>query len=158
MIAVSEGIHQELIFLLISVALGEGLIILYDIFRIFRQVIPHGVIWTAIEDVCYWVVCALLVFGMVFRTNDGLVRGFSIGGILLGMLFYNHFVSPFFVKYLSLFFRKIMVILKKGLKKIVQAVKETLSWEKIVWRADGEKKESRTEMERYGFPLLWQHF
>lgn len=22
----------------------------------------------------------------------------------------------------------------------------------------GEKKESRTEMERYGFPLLWQHF
>lgn len=36
MIAVSEGIHQELIFLLISVALGEGLIILYDIFRIFR--------------------------------------------------------------------------------------------------------------------------
>ena len=126
MIAVSEGIHQELIFLLISVALGEGLIILYDIFRIFRQVIPHGVIWTAIEDVCYWVVCALLVFGMVFRTNDGLVRGFSIGGILLGMLFYNHFVSPFFVKYLSLFFRKIMVILKKGLKKIVQAVKIVL--------------------------------
>ena len=61
MIAVSEGIHQELIFLLISVALGEGLIILYDIFRIFRQIIPHGVIWTAIEDVCYWVVCALLV-------------------------------------------------------------------------------------------------
>ena len=119
MIAVSEGIHQELIFLLISVALGEGLII-------FRQVIPHGVIWTAIEDVCYWVVCALLVFGMVFRTNDGLVRGFSIGGILLGMLFYNHFVSPFFVKYLSLFFRKIMVILKKGLKKIVQAVKIVL--------------------------------
>ena len=121
MIAVSEGIHQELIFLLISVALGEGLIILYDIFRIFRQVIPHGVIWTAIEEVC-----ALLVFGMVFRTNDGLVRGFSIGGILLGMLFYNHFVSPFFVKYLSLFFRKIMVILKKGLKKIVQAVKIVL--------------------------------
>ena len=115
MIAVSEGIHQELIFLLISVALGEGLIILYDIFRIFRQVIPHGVM-----------VCALLVFGMVFRTNDGLVRGFSIGGILLGMLFYNHFVSPFFVKYLSLFFRKIMVILKKGLKKIVQAVKIVL--------------------------------
>ena len=67
-----------------------------------------------------------MVFGMVFRTNDGLVRGFSIGGILLGMLFYNHFVSPFFVKYLSLFLRKIMVILKKGLKKIVQAVKIVL--------------------------------
>ena len=76
MIAVSEGIHQELIFLLISVALGEGLIILYDIFRIFRQVIPHGVIWTAIEDVCYWVVCALLVFGMMDWCGDFPLAGF----------------------------------------------------------------------------------
>ena len=108
MIAVSEGIHQELIFLLISVALGEGLIILYDIFRIFRQVIPHGVIWTAIEDVCYWVVCALLVFGMVFRTNDGLVRGFSIGGILLGMLFYN---QTLFLDYQVIQIREHLVVL-----------------------------------------------
>lgn len=113
MIAVSEGIHQELIFLLISVALGEGLIILYDIFRIFRQVIPHGVIWLSHRRCRYWVVCACWSLAWYFVTNDGLVRGFSIGGILLGMLFYNHFVSPFFVKYLSLFFRKIMVILKR---------------------------------------------
>lgn len=126
MIAISEGIHQELIFLLISLALGEGLIMLYDLLRILRKVISHGVIWVAVEDVCYWVICALLVFGMVFRTNDGLVRGFSVGGILMGMLFYNHFVSPFLVKYLSLFFRKIMVISKKGLKKAVQAVKIVL--------------------------------
>ena len=117
MIAVSEGIHQELIFLLISVALGEGLIILYDIFRIFRQVIPHGVIWTAIEDVCYWVVCALLVFGMVFRTNDGLVRGFSIGGITPRNVVLQSFCQSFFCKISLPVFQENYGYFKKGIEK-----------------------------------------
>lgn len=123
MIAVSEGIRDELVFLLISIALGEGLVILYDVLRIFRRVVRHGLVWISIEDVCYWIISSLLVFGMIFQTNDGLVRGFSIGGICLGMLFYNHFVSPFLVKYISAFFVKIFSILKRGLKKVRKAVK-----------------------------------
>lgn len=121
--AVSEDIHQEMLFLLISLALGEGLVIFYDIFRILRRVIPHGVIWISLEDLFYWIICALLVFGMVFQTNDGLVRGFSIGGICIGMLFYNHFVSPILVKGISGILGKIIRFWKKGLKKAKKAVK-----------------------------------
>lgn len=123
MIAVSDGIHQELVFLLISFALGEGLVMLYDVFRIFRKVVPHGVIWISVEDVLYWIVAALLIFGMIFQENDGLIRGFAIGGILLGMLFFNHFVSPFFIRSISGILKKILEILKKGLKKVREAVK-----------------------------------
>lgn len=123
MIAISDGIHQELIFLLISLALGEGLVIIYDLLRIFRRVIPHGVVWISIEDIFYWVLCAFLIFGMIFQTNDGLVRGFAIGGICLGMAFYNHFVSPFLVGHISGILRKILGILKKGLKKAGKKVK-----------------------------------
>lgn len=123
MIAVSDGIHQELVFLLISFALGEGLVILYDVFRIFRKVVPHGVIWISVEDVLYWIVAALLIFGMIFQENDGLIRGFAIGGILLGMLFFNHFVSPFLIRSISGILKKILEILKKGLKKVREAVK-----------------------------------
>lgn len=123
MIAVSDGIHQELVFLLISFALGEGLVMLYDVFRIFRKVVPHGVIWISVEDVLYWIVAALLIFGMIFQENDGLIRGFAIGGILLGMLFFNHFVSPFLIRSISGILKKILEILKKGLKKIREAVK-----------------------------------
>lgn len=121
--AVSEDIHQEMLFLLISLALGEGLVIFYDVFRILRRVIPHGVIWISLEDLFYWIICALLVFGMVFQTNDGLVRGFSIGGICIGMLFYNHFVSPILVKGISGILGKIIRFWKKGLKKAKKAVK-----------------------------------
>lgn len=123
MIAVSDGIHQELVFLLISFALGEGLVMLYDVFRIFRKVVPHGVIWISVEDVLYWIVAALLIFGMIFQENDGLIRGFAIGGILLGMLFFNHFVSPFLIRSISGILKKILEILKKGLKKVQEAVK-----------------------------------
>lgn len=123
MIAVSDGIHQELVFLLISFALGEGLVMLYDVFRIFRKVVPHGVIWISVEDVLYWIVAALLIFGMIFQENDGLIRGFAIGGILLGMLFFNHFVSPFLIRGISGILKKILEILKKGLKKVREAVK-----------------------------------
>ncbi len=127
MIAVSEDIHQEILFLLISLALGEGLVVFYDVFRIFRRIVPHGVIWISVEDILYWIVCALLVFGMIFQTNDGLVRGFSIGGICIGMLFYNHFVSPFFVKHISSILEKIIRFWKKGLKKAGKAVKIKIS-------------------------------
>ena len=123
MIAVSDGIHQELVFLLISFALGEGLVMLYDVFRIFRKVVPHGIIWISVEDVLYWIVAALLIFGMIFQENDGLIRGFAIGGILLGMLFFNHFVSPFLIRSISGILKKILEILKKGLKKVREAVK-----------------------------------
>lgn len=123
MIEVSDGIHQELVFLLISFALGEGLVMLYDVFRIFRKVVPHGVIWISVEDVLYWIVAALLIFGMIFQENDGLIRGFAIGGILLGMLFFNHFVSPFLIRSISGILKKILEILKKGLKKVREAVK-----------------------------------
>ena len=123
MIAVSDGIHQELVFLLISFALGEGLVMLYDVFRIFRKVVPHGVIWISVEDILYWIVAALLIFGMIFQENDGLIRGFAIGGILLGMLFFNHFVSPFLIRSISGILKKILEILKKGLKKVQEAVK-----------------------------------
>lgn len=123
MIAVSDGIHQELVFLLISFALGEGLVMLYDVFRIFRKVVPHGVIWISVEDVLYWIVAAMLIFGMIFQENDGLIRGFAIGGILLGMLFFNHFVSPFLIRSISGILKKILEILKKGLKKVREAVK-----------------------------------
>ncbi|MCI8326717.1 MAG: spore cortex biosynthesis protein YabQ [Lachnospiraceae bacterium] len=123
MIAISEGIRQELVFLLISMALGEGLVVIYDFLRIFRRVIPHNVIWISVEDIVYCIICAFLIFGMIFQTNDGLVRGFSIGGICVGVLFYNHFVSSFFVNHISNIIRKILEIIKKGLKKVAKAVR-----------------------------------
>ena len=95
---VSESIGNEAVFLGISILAGVSLFFLYDILRIFRRLIRHGTVWVGIEDILYWLVCTLTVFLMIYRENDGMVRGFAIGGVVLGMLFYYFLFSRFVIK------------------------------------------------------------
>ena len=49
----SDNIHYEVQLAVASVGMGIRLMILYDLFRIIRMVIPHTVFWTGIEDFLY---------------------------------------------------------------------------------------------------------
>ena len=86
--AVSTSIYQELLFLGSSVLVGMGLFFLYDILRIFRRILPHGNIWIGVEDFLYWIIFTGVVFVLLYRENDGMVRGFAFGGLLVGMTCY----------------------------------------------------------------------
>lgn len=85
---ISETINQEVIFLGCAILSGAILFLLYDVFRIFRRLFAHGNILIAVEDFIYWMICTGVVFLLLYRENDGMVRGVAFGGILLGMLFY----------------------------------------------------------------------
>ena len=105
------------------------MILFYDLFRVIRRVIEHGTVWTAVEDFIYWLCCALFVFAMLYRENDGMA---------VGMLCYNRFVSPFFVKYMALIFgtvfrilRRVAGILCRPLKKLKKILKKTVRLVKI---------------------------
>lgn len=135
---VSESILTELRFLLVALLSGAAMILFYDLFRVIRRVIAHGTVWTAVEDFIYWLCCALFVFAMLYRENDGLIRGFAIGGMAVGMLCYNRFVSPFFVKYMALILgtvfrilRRVAGILCRPLKKLKKILKKTVRLVKI---------------------------
>ena len=128
---VSESILTEARFLMISILSGAALIFFYDIFRILRRVMEHGTVWIAIEDFFYWLACAILFCAMLYKENDGLVRGFAMGGLFLGMLGYNRFVSPIVIKYVAKvlgfimkILRKVFGILIKPLKKIKKILKK----------------------------------
>lgn len=88
-----SGIIDELSFLLHSFLLGIGMIIFYDIFRILRRLIPHKSVFISIEDMLYWIVCAVLIFLMLYKENDGIIRWFSIAGMTGGMFLYNGTIS-----------------------------------------------------------------
>lgn len=142
---VSETIGQEALFLGIACLVGAGLFFLYDMLRIFRRIIPHGNIWIGVEDFIYWLICTGTVFVMLYRENDGMVRGFAIGGLVLGMLFYYLLLSRYVVRFqvkiiktvigvLQKIFspilrpvlrgvKKVYRIIRKRLKKLIQAVK-----------------------------------
>lgn len=95
---VSETIGQETTFVGISLLLGIGLFFLYDILRIFRRILPHGAIWIGVEDFIYWLVCTGAVFVMLYQENDGMVRGFALGGVAIGMVCYYTLLSRFVIK------------------------------------------------------------
>lgn len=142
---VSETIGQEALFLGVSFLIGAALFLLYDILRIFRRIVPHGNIWIGFEDFLYWMICTGAVFIMLYQENDGMVRGFAIGGVVIGMISYYFLLSRFVIKInvlvlktvlgffkkvfgflLGPFFKiwkKIWSFLKKRLKKLWRAIK-----------------------------------
>lgn len=146
--AVSEAIGHEALVLGISILAGAVLFLLYDFLRIFRRIVPHGNLWIGVEDIFYWLIYTGVVFVMLYRENDGMVRGFAIGGLAFGMLLYFALLSRFVVRInvlilgtvvrsvtgiLGVFFKPVGRLGKKAahfwikeLKKIVRAVKISL--------------------------------
>ncbi len=115
---VSEGIGSEAYFLGVSVLAGIFLFFLYDILRILRRLIKHGTFLIGLEDILYWVFVTLTVFLMIYRNNDGMVRGFALGGVLLGMLLYYLLISRFVIKLNVLVFGTIL----KGIRRVLRVL------------------------------------
>lgn len=99
---------------------GMILAIEYDCIRIFRRVIRHRHLWTmSMEDILFWVNVGFTVFAVTYKANDGIVRGFLIGGFVVGALVFRYSVSTFFVRNMS----KIIIFILKPLKKLMKAFK-----------------------------------
>ena len=143
--AVSETIGHEALLFGIFLLAGAGLFLLYDILRIIRRILPHGTVAVGIEDFFYWLVCTGVVFVMLYRENDGMVRGFALLGMAVGTVLYYLLLSRYVVslhvfllksvlqllhKVFGVLFapvirlgKKVGRFLKKELKKLVRAVK-----------------------------------
>lgn len=119
MISVSESIIGEAMVFGNAMLLGAGLMMLYDVIRIFRRIIPRGIIWVSIEDLCYWIVFGFSVFVLLYQETDGAIRGFIVGGIALGLILYYVIFSRWLMKWIT----RLIQFLKKQLKKAWKAVR-----------------------------------
>lgn len=89
--------YQARLFL-ITIAIGVFIGFTYDVFRIFRKIIPHSNLFIQIEDAIYWVFVILTMFRFMLHENYGEIRLFSICGAFLGMLFYFITISKLVLK------------------------------------------------------------
>ena len=73
-----EALLRE--FMLFISAFGAGcfLLAVYDALRIIRNVFEHPGVLVSMEDLIYWLFHALYLFRMMYRQNDGEVRGYFI--------------------------------------------------------------------------------
>lgn len=118
----NEAITVELQFFMISILWGGLLLVIYDLLRIIRNVINHKQLWIAFEDILYWILCGVLIFQMMYKHNNGIIRVFSILGMLIGMILYRHIFSDTLVEYISLLLKKIIVLLSRILMLFIRPI------------------------------------
>lgn len=123
----SEMIYQEADFFITSFLCGVFLLVVYDVLRIIRRTIRHGRISVAVEDLVFWITGSLLVFGMIYEKNAGIIRGTAFLAMAMGMCGYHYTLSHYVVAVgYGIFGRplkKIYTFLHKALKKIKKTVK-----------------------------------
>ena len=85
----------------VSLTLGVWLMILYDILRVFRAVLPHGTLAVNLEDLVYFVYCGFQTFDMLYVYQNGTIRFYAIGAVGLGMILYERIVGRNLRNYLK---------------------------------------------------------
>ena len=133
-----EVVTAPLMFFLSSILLGIGLLGIYDILRAFRAVIQHGLFFTAVEDILYFMFVAVISFWFLCTYNHGELRGFFFIGIFIGMFLYYIKISSYVISWLIYFFSRITNIFKIIYEIIT---KPMISIQRnIKWRLKKERK------------------
>lgn len=97
----SVSICYEARLFFMSVCTGIGLEMIYDCIRIFRLACRHKMWVVGMEDLVYGAYCAVMTFSLLYEQNDGNLRGFCIGGVILGMGAYEYLISRKLLKRLQ---------------------------------------------------------
>lgn len=125
---VSAGILKEADVLLAAFLTGALLLVVYDLLRIIRRLIPHKIWLVGAEDLVFWIGSAAVVFAMLYRENSGYIRGFVIGGVVVGMLFYNAVFSSWVVKSVVFLLQKIMFVVSRPLAWTARLLKKPMGF------------------------------
>ena len=119
----NDAIMVELRFFGASIFWGMLLLVIYDFLRILRRVVNHNGFFIVIEDILYWITCSLLIFHMMYQQNNGIIRGFSILAMVLGMLLYHAGLSDLVVAVISEILNKILYYIGKLISLLFSPIK-----------------------------------
>ena len=107
------AVCREVRLLLQSISVGAVLMIVYDLIRLFRFLVPHRSLAVGMEDFCYWIWAGFFTFLFLYRENDGALRFYIVGCIFISMLFYDRIISRNLRKLLKLVLRCIRMKLHR---------------------------------------------
>lgn len=119
----SQNIIAEAVFLFHSFLLGIVITFVYDGFLILRRLIPHNLLLISLEDMIFWIACAIGVFYMLYEENNGILRWFAVFGATLGMLAYKKSISPLFIDIMSTIIERVCHILHYILQFLLRPVR-----------------------------------
>ena len=77
----------------ISIFLGAGMGIVYDLVRIIRRIIKHNNFFIGLEDIIFWIVWAFVVIDGIHIYNNGELRIYIFLGLFIGFLIYKNTIG-----------------------------------------------------------------
>ena len=89
--------NQANIFLY-SIAGGMLIAFIYDAFRIKRKAVRTKTLVIYFEDFIYWIIVALVMFAVIYCSNDGEPRGYIFAGAIIGVIVYALLLSKLIVR------------------------------------------------------------
>lgn len=119
----SQNIVNEVSFFLHSFLMGIIITVTYDGFLILRRLIRHSNLLVSLEDMIFWITCAIGVFYMLYEENNGILRWFAVFGATLGMIAYKKSISSLIVNSVSTLIARIFHTLLNILRFILKPVK-----------------------------------
>ena len=114
----SGVIRYEAWLLMLSLATGGWLMLVYDTLRVFRLMIRHSAFAVGLEDFFYWIGAGVVTFNLLYQQNDGGLRAYVIGGVLGGMILYDGLISRMFFKGLKKLGKKFTIKSGKNTRKV----------------------------------------
>ncbi|MBQ1936016.1 MAG: spore cortex biosynthesis protein YabQ [Clostridia bacterium] len=97
---------NELRLFFICLLCGGSLGLLFDLFRIPRRLYQVGYGWTFFQDILYFLTAGGLTVYTLFHANAGVLRGFELFALLLGVFLYlfclSRLLLPLLIKVASL--------------------------------------------------------
>ena len=142
-----SSVYWEWELLLLSIKAGIKFALLYDGILIFRMLITH-VLWIeSLEDLLFWVYVAANLFQLQLNYSSGVLRGFSILGVIVGMWLYHGVVG----KHINKLAKKGISVFKRRLTKTWKLFKIKLCKQNDGFtkcgRKDGTQRNSDEEKE-----------
>lgn len=97
-IAISNGILEQGGLFVSGILCGVIVWFLYDLIRLWRRLVSHGQVWIAVEDVIFFLICAMVGFQVLYPQSLGQLRVFLALAFVVGSLAYHKLVSPYLIR------------------------------------------------------------
>jgi len=95
---VPVSVSTEAYIFLYSVLSGMLIAFIYDIFRIKRKVVKTAVLFLYIEDILFWIIVVIVMFVLVYYSNEGEIRGYIYIGAIIGIIIYLLLLSKIVIR------------------------------------------------------------
>lgn len=117
---------QQMNLFVMSCLFGIPIGIVFDIFRAFRIVVPHGKIAVVIEDIFFFLLYGVFIMCFTITAARSEFRFFYCFGNLLGFVLYFTTVGSVITKILRTIIEKLRTLLRIPAKKIALIYKKTI--------------------------------